>query len=86
MIDVVRDVECEQPNNNSSADIITIKLKNSVLKDLIVKSRNESKTSNEAFPHSKPHPPAAMAQQNWYSEFKKAIGDNDLHLQNEVIH
>lgn len=51
VIDVVRDVESEQPNNNSPVDIITIKLKNSVLKDLILKSRNDSKMSQEPCTH-----------------------------------
>lgn len=58
VIDVVRDVESEQPNNNTTVDVVTIKLKNSVLKELIVKSRGDQKMSHEPPAYSKSNPQA----------------------------
>jgi hypothetical protein len=62
VIDVAEEASEDKKPLQKVEKITTIRLKNSVLKDLILSSRNENR----------------QTQSTWQSEFKKNVGENEL--------
>ena len=69
-IDISEEVSDSKETIQTTVDKFpTIRLKNSILKDLILNSRKDN----------------SQVQNTWVSEFKKNTSDNELQLQNEII-
>lgn len=75
VIDIV-DNETIEGSVTKTEKITTIKLKNSILKELILESRNDPMQSDSHKDQSQ--------MLNWQSEYKKKIGD--FQFQNDTIH